>query len=122
MNTVLLMLGSNSDPEINLKLAIEKLAQYFDIVVQSTLLISKPVGNHYINDFHNLAIKLYSNFDLSETKARFKQIEMELGRTPESKKTGLICIDIDLIFWNGILVHKDYERFFFVKDCIDEVK
>ena len=44
-----------------------------------------------------------------------------MGRTPESKKLGLIPIDIDLIFWNGEQKRIDYDKYDFVKTCIDEL-
>lgn len=121
MNTVLIMLGSNLFPEINLKLAIEKLAAHFHIVNQSSVIVNKPIGEKYINDFHNQAIKITTFKELEDTTSILKQIEKELGRDLESKITGLISIDIDLIFWNNTLKHKDYERFYFVKKCINEI-
>lgn len=122
MNTVLIMLGSNSQAEENLSQACKKLAANFDIIKQSSNLISKPFGKQYVHDFHNMALKLYTDGNFDETKAIFKRIEKELGRIPESKESGTIPIDIDLIFWNETLVHKDYERFEFVRKCIDDIK
>jgi len=45
-----------------------------------------------------------------------------MGRTPTSKSEGIIPIDIDLIFWNDKLASQDYERFDFVRYCINEIK
>jgi len=122
MNTVIIMLGSNSHAETNIPLATEKLTSGFDIIAQSSMIITKPLGAHYVSDFQNRALKLLSDKTEEETKAFFKQIEREMGRTPESKNEGVIPIDIDMIFWNETLVHNDYNRFDFVKVCVDEVK
>jgi 2-amino-4-hydroxy-6-hydroxymethyldihydropteridine diphosphokinase len=122
MNTALVMLGSNSHPEQNIELAIEKLSQYFEIEKQSLLVETEPHGKHYIGNFHNLALRILSEETAEETKLIFKDIEKEMGRSPESKTKGVIPIDIDLIIWNEHIVHKDYERFDFVKKCIDELK
>lgn len=121
MNTALIMLGSNSNPEENIELAIEKLNEYFEVVSISSPRITKPAGDAYKADFHNVALKLLSVETSDETRAIFKQIEKETGRTPESKQQGLIPIDIDMIFWNETQVHTDYDRFDFVKQCIDEI-
>ncbi len=121
MNTALIMLGSNLNPESNFELAIEKLAESFDLVSQSSLIISKPVSENYKGDFQNMALKILSPDTADETISTFKQIESDLGRTPESKHKGLIPIDIDMIFWNQNLVHQDYSNFDFVKICIDEL-
>jgi 2-amino-4-hydroxy-6-hydroxymethyldihydropteridine diphosphokinase len=122
MNTALIMLGSNSNADHNLELSKEKLSEYFELVSQSSRLFTKPFGKHYTADFQNEAIKILSSETADETRIIFKQIEMEMGRTPESKKLGLIPIDIDLIFWNEKLLHEDYNRFDFVKTCVDEIK
>ena len=86
------------------------------------LVETKPHGKHYISNFQNLALKILSEETAEETKLIFKDIEKEMGRSPESKTKGAIPIDIDLIFWNDNLLHRDYERFEFVKKCIDELK
>ncbi len=121
MNTALIMLGSNLNPEENLDLVIEKLCESFDLVSQSSLIVTKPVGENYKEDFLNMALKILSPDTADETISIFKQIETDLGRTPESKQKGLIPIDIDLIFWNQKQVHPDYSKFEFVKKCIDEL-
>ena len=122
MNTALIMLGSNSNADQNLELSKEKLTDYFEIVSQSSRIFTKPFGKQYIADFQNEAIKILSAETADETKIIFKQIEMEMGRTPETKKSGLIPIDIDLIYWNEKLLHDDYNRFDFVRKCVDEIK
>jgi 2-amino-4-hydroxy-6-hydroxymethyldihydropteridine diphosphokinase len=115
------MLGSNIDANSNLELAKEKLAEYFEIIAISSIIVTKPSGKQYKSDFHNEAIKVLSVDTAEETKKIFKDIETDMGRTYNSKKAGLITIDIDLIFWNDTLVHADYERFQFVKSCINEL-
>lgn len=122
MNTVIIMLGSNSSAEINIELAIKKLSSRFIITKESSAITSKPFGNQYISDFYNKAIKLLSDETQKGTVSVLKSIETEMGRTPDSKQSGIIPIDIDLIFWNENLVHSDYDRFEFVKKCVDEIK
>ena len=121
MTTVIIMLGSNSQAEKNIPLSIEKLTSSFEIIAQSSLIITTAFGTHYVSDFQNRALKILSDKTEEETKAFFKKIEREMGRTPESKKEGLIPIDIDMIFWNETLVHNDYNRFDFVKKCVDDL-
>jgi 2-amino-4-hydroxy-6-hydroxymethyldihydropteridine diphosphokinase len=122
MNTAIIMLGSNVNAEANIELAKEKLSSQFEIEKESSCITSKPFGNHYISDFCNKAIKLLSDETKDETIFSFKNIEIEMGRTSKSKDSGIIPIDIDLIFWNNNQVHSDYDRFDFVKKSIDEIK
>lgn len=116
------MLGSNSNPDKNIDLALDKISEYYEIISSSERITTKPVGKYYQQDFQNEAIKILSDDTAEETKMSFKQIERDLGRIPTSKKEGIIPIDIDLIFWNETLVHQDYERFDFVKKCVDKIR
>jgi len=122
MNTAIIMLGSNADAENNLQLAKEKLSARFEIAKESSVDLSKPLGKNYKSDFLNKAMMLLSDDNEKETVSIFKDIEAEMGRTPTSKSEGIIPIDIDLIFWNDKLASQDYERFDFVRYCINEIK
>lgn len=122
MNTALLMLGSNANAELNIELAKDKISEYYEIVAVSSRITTQAFGKQYKSGFCNEAIKILSDETAEETKATFKLIETELGRTDLSKKDGIIPIDIDLISWNGSVMHKDYDRFDFVRKCIDEIK
>lgn len=122
MNTAYIMLSSNDFPVQNLDRAIEILADHFEVADQSSVLVTKPVGALYKADFQNMALKIFSDDNADDTIAIFKMIEQTLGRTTESKLNGLIPMDIDLILWNDRVVHPDYERFDFVKKCIDEIR
>lgn len=122
MNTAYIMLSSNDFPVQNIDRAIEILADHFEVADQSSVLVTKPVGALYKADFQNMALKIFSDDNADDTIAIFKMIEQTLGRTTESKLNGLIPMDIDLILWNDRVVHPDYERFDFVKKCIDEIR
>jgi len=122
MNTAIIMLGSNSNADINLELAKDQLSSYFDVVKESSTTTSKPFGKNYHADFWNKALKILSVETKEETIYIFKNIEAEMGRTADSKKSGIIPIDIDLIFWNDNQVHFDYDRFDFVRKCINEIR
>ncbi len=121
MNTAIVMLGSNTNAEQNIDLAKEKISEFYEIISVSSPLITKPHGKHYLSDFRNEAVKLLSDETAEETKATFKQIEIDMGRTPENKKQGNMPIDIDLIYWNETIVNNDYERFDFVRKCTNEI-
>lgn len=121
MNTAYIMLGSNLNPEKNLEQAKEKISGLYEIITIGSEIKTKAHGKNYKADFSNQAIKILSEDILKETKYFMKQIENELGRTAQSKKDGLVPIDIDIVIWNDNVVHRDYERFAFVRECIDEI-
>ena len=122
MNTAIIMLGSNTDVTKNMELTLNKLVECFEITNKSVQVNTEPVGSQFSSSFQNVALKLLSKDTVEDTIATFKHIEQEMGRKPDSKLTGIIPIDIDLIFWNNTLVHDDYIRFEYVRECVNEIK
>lgn len=122
MNEGIIMLGSNSNAEENITKAKEKINDKYEIIDESTVLITLPRGKKYKNHFLNQAIKILSDEYFEDSVAFFKQIEKELGRTGEGKDAGIIPIDIDFVFWNDTAMRKDYEKWDFVRTCIDQIK
>lgn len=122
MNTAVVMLGSNMNKEENMELVKIKLAEYFEIIDQSKIIESEPVGEKYKHNFLNQAIKILSDDSAEQTAIHFKHIETEMGRSAATSKKGDVPIDIDLIFWNKELKRDDYTKYDFVKVCVDEIK
>ena len=122
MNTAIIMLGSNTNAKRNMEHTFRKLLVFFEIINKSVQVDTEPVGADSVPDFNNIALKISTNKPREETVAIFKQIEREAGRRADSKLTGIIPIDIDLIFWNDMLVHDDYNRFEYVQNCVNEIK
>jgi len=99
-----------------------KLIECFEITDRSLQVNTEAVGTQFSQSFNNVALKISSTKALDETISIFKQIELEMGRKTDSKLTGIIPMDIDLIFWNEVQVHEDYNRFEYVKTCVNEIK
>ena len=122
MNTAIVMLGANINQEENLIIARNRLNDFFEILDESTILITQPIGKKYKTEFHNQAIKILSDDTAKETVKHFKHIENEFGRSAQTNQRGEVPIDIDLIFWNGVQKRSDYDKYPFVKQCVDEIK
>ena len=119
-NNAVIMLGSNTDMNMLLS-AISMLEDWFDVIAVSEIRKTTAIGEQYQSPFYNQAIRIKTEYDREETIRIFKKTEKKLGRTAESKKEGIVPIDIDLIVWNGEICHDDYYRFDFVKKCVDEI-
>jgi 2-amino-4-hydroxy-6-hydroxymethyldihydropteridine diphosphokinase len=122
MNEGIIMLGSNNNAEENITKAKEKINDKYEIVDESTVLITLPRGKKYKNHFLNQAIKILSDEYFEDSVVFFKQIEKELGKTTEGKAGGIVPIDIDFVFWNDTAMRNDYEKWDFVRTCIDQIK
>ncbi len=102
--------------------AKEMINDKYEITAESMVLVTMPRGKKYKNYFLNQAIKISSDEYYADTVKFFKHIEQILGRTPESKDNGLIPIDIDFVFWNNNAMRNDYDKWDFVRICIDQIK
>jgi 2-amino-4-hydroxy-6-hydroxymethyldihydropteridine diphosphokinase len=122
MNTAIIMLGSNFNRDEMLALAKEKLSNLFEIIDESKILDTEPVGKKFGNNYLNQALKITSDNALKATIKSFKQIETDLGRNRQSESRGETPIDIDLIFWNEKIQKDDYKKYWFVKELIDQIK
>jgi 7,8-dihydro-6-hydroxymethylpterin-pyrophosphokinase len=55
------MLGANLNGEENIRKIREKLSDYFEIIDESSILVTKPIGKKYKTDFANQAIKIITD-------------------------------------------------------------
>ena len=52
--------------------------------------------------YWNLAVKFESPLDLNELKATLKSIEVSCGRLKYSKRSGRVCLDLDILVMDGM--------------------
>jgi len=111
-NKILISLGSNKDREQNMDEAVKKLYHLFDYICFSEGYYTQPVPENQQEDSYlNRVAVAFTDKEPEEIIAMFKQIEEELGRTPEDKKTKSIPIDIDLLKWNEkVLKEEDMQQ------------
>ena len=74
MNEGIIMLGSNVNADENIRIAKERINDKFEIVAESTILITLPRKNKYKNYFLNQAIMILSDEYYADTVKFFKQI------------------------------------------------
>ena len=120
-NRAALELGSNIDPEINIKKAIDILDAEFEILRRSEFIFTEPVGMKNSPEFLNGAVLIETKLGYDELKIKLKSIEFSAGRTDSQSGSKNRIIDIDIIAWNGKIIHKDYDERDFVRKTIDEV-
>lgn len=111
-HTCLLCLGSNSESRYHLKNAEIALNEFLPEIYWGEIIETKAEGETadsppYLN---RLAL-LHTSLGINELKRLFKQIEKENGRMEESKKNGIIPLDIDLLAYDDqLLKPKDLEK------------
>ena len=120
-NEAVIGLGSNIDPQINLKRAIYKLGNHLSILKQSGWIYTSPVGIIDQPDFINGTILIKTEMERETLKDVLRDIEDRLGRDRSLPKSGPRVIDLDIIIWNGKIVDEDYYEREFLRGSVAEI-
>ena len=125
---VFLSIGSNIDPEENLKYACRELKKAFGNIQISSVYRNKSIGFEG-NDFLNMVVKVKSTFSPSEMLDFLGRVESATGRDIGTGVFDSRTLDIDMILY-GDLVHpeeplkiprKDIELYSFVLCPLAEI-
>jgi 2-amino-4-hydroxy-6-hydroxymethyldihydropteridine diphosphokinase len=103
MARVYVSLGSNIDPENNLRLAIDELRRRYGDVQVSAVYRSKAVGFEG-DDFLNLVAIFESDTSPQAICAGFEAIHNLAGRDRHSGKWESRPLDIDLLLYNDLVM------------------
>ena len=121
MNQVVIAIGSNIDPEKNIRMAIAKIRVNFELRAESAFVTTKPIGNTDQPDFTNGALLISTHLKPPELKRWLKNVEKKLGRTKSQDKNGPRTIDLDIAVWNGKIVDNDVHERNFLKNAVFEL-
>ena len=111
MNTVVIGVGSNINPENNIRLAKQKISSEVRLIRSSTLVFTKPIGYEDQDDFLNGALLIETELEKESIEEILKNIEAELGRKKSLNKFGPRTIDLDILLWNDEIMDSDvYSR------------
>lgn len=116
MNTVILVLGSNTaDRERAIESALEFLRGEGEMAEHSSIYESPDMlgkGNRYLNS----VTRLRTYRDMTRLHSSIKDYEHRCGRTSSMKERGEVPIDIDIVVWNGKVVRQsDFNASYFKK-------
>jgi 2-amino-4-hydroxy-6-hydroxymethyldihydropteridine diphosphokinase len=116
INEVIIGVGSNINPEENVRRSKNELKKIAKIIGQSEFLFTKPLYFNDQPDFLNGAFLIQTTLDISQLKEELSLIEDKLGRIREENKNNPRTIDLDIVIFNRQIVHKDlFERDFLQK-------
>ena len=102
---VFLSLGSNINPEENLKYACGALKKAFGNIKISSVYRNKPIGFEG-NDFLNMVVKVKSTFNPNEMLDFIRGLEAATGRDIGIGAFDSRTLDIDMLLF-GSLVHPE---------------
>ena len=102
--------GSNIDPEQNIESSKEILRNEVTFLGEATVIQTEPDGYQDQPDFLNGAYLLGTDMPYEAFNLYLKDVENRLGRIKGPIKSGPRCIDLDIIIWDGKIVHDDYDQ------------
>jgi len=121
MNKAILLLGSNIEPESNIKKALQMLRQKTKIIKVSSIYHTKAIGSDG-PDFLNQAVIIETDLDKDEIKNELiRFIELNLGRVRTKDKYAPRTIDVDLILFNSDIHDQNIWKFKFAALPVSEL-
>lgn len=121
MNRAVLSVGSNIQPERNVKRALALLKRDGILRAASRFVRTAPIGVLDQPDFLNGAALVETELERVALKRRLREMEERLGRRREGPRCGPRPIDLDIVVWNGRVVDRDYYERDFVRHAVLEV-
>lgn len=99
MATIVISIGSNVQPETNLRSAVRSLRLHVDDVVVSRVYKSKSVGFDGA-DFLNLVVSAHTNESPAGVVEQLRQIEAAHQRDRNGPRLGPRTLDLDLLLYD----------------------
>ena len=121
MNSAIISVGSNINPEANLKQARQILENELHIAACAQMLTTKPVGFADQPDFINTAFLILTDLEQAPLAAYLKNVEARLGRVRTGNKYGPRTIDLDIAVFNGAITDPDVFERDFLRELILEL-
>ncbi|HKK46688.1 MAG TPA: 2-amino-4-hydroxy-6-hydroxymethyldihydropteridine diphosphokinase [Balneolaceae bacterium] len=121
MNSAVIALGSNIEPEKHIEQALHAIAKAFQLRDKSDFIYTAPIGIQEQPNFLNGVALVESDADQETIIDRLKQIEDTMGRDRSREKYGPRCIDLDLVVFNSCILDKDVYNRDFLQRAIHEV-
>ncbi|MDA9112166.1 2-amino-4-hydroxy-6-hydroxymethyldihydropteridine diphosphokinase [Gammaproteobacteria bacterium] len=119
-----LSLGSNINAEANIFFAIEKIQNFLDKSIYSSVHKTKAEGFEG-DDFLNLVMSGESDLSFDELNIKLKEIEDASGRNRDAPKFSARTLDIDIVLQiddEEIVYESDeIEKYSFVSEPLKEI-
>jgi len=116
MHHVLISLASNYQAEKHLREARTALADMLSNAVYTDEIWTEPEGSKAQSSetkalYLNQLVSADTSVNADELNSCLKEIEGNLGRTPECRQRGIVTIDLDLLQYDDIRHHlRDWNR------------
>lgn len=111
VHQVCLLLGSNIQPEKNLRQAMDLLRRHVGVVCNSSVWDTLAVGLDGPN-FLNMAVLIVTRLDAVDLKVKIlRPLEQQLGRVRGEDKNASRTIDVDIVIFDDTLLDPNLWQF-----------
>lgn len=104
MKGVYIGVGSNIDPEVNIRKALDLLREHVQIVGVSTFYRTMPIDRPEQESFINGVIEIDSYIQPVELKHLLRKIETKTGRIRTSDRYSPRTIDLDILVYDDLVI------------------
>ena len=112
VSEVVLSVGSNCGSD-NVRAACEWLEKMLDGPELSGL-YQTPAVNGGTRDYVNAVVSGTTDMTLDSLNARLKEYELSCGRDENSRRSGIVTVDIDIVVFAGKVIREwDFRQTFF---------
>lgn len=101
MHQCVICLGSNCEAEKNLSIACNRLESEIGTIEWGEAVYTPSEGTFKNSTYLNRGAKFHTHRSIDELTSFFKSVELLCGRTSDSKKSGIVPLDIDLLIFDG---------------------
>ena len=114
--TYILCLGSNTPDKGNIIVAAQQRLARICTTVRSSGAYEAPDESGLGEPYINVVLEVSCDLDPEQLREHLKALEKDFGRTPESKSTGVMPLDADIIICDSIVLDRyQYSRDYFRK-------
>ncbi|MGC9317270.1 MAG: 2-amino-4-hydroxy-6-hydroxymethyldihydropteridine diphosphokinase [Armatimonadota bacterium] len=105
MARVFVAVGSNIDPERNVRAAVRALARRTRVVAISTIYATAPLRRHEQATFYNGVVEIETGIPPRELRSEvLRCIEAQLGRVRTGDRWAARTIDLDIAVYNDLVI------------------
>ncbi len=121
-------IGSNINKDEHISASLRALEHAFGELTVSSIYESEAVG--FIGDvFYNLVVGFDSDLEVKAVAKQLRQIELDNGRTRDSRKFAARTLDLDLILYGDLILNdgrlqiprNEIEHYAFVLEPLAEI-
>ena len=106
MAWVYISVGSNIEPVVNIRSAMQDLRQHYPELIVSTVYESEAVGFDGDN-FYNLVVGFETAEDVRQVAQQLRSIEDSHARNRKGPKFSSRTIDLDLLLYDDLIINDD---------------